>query len=63
LTVGNLLAELQLKILWEELLPRHPVIELVGPARQHEDRHRLQSRHFAECDHVGAKDRQSLPRV
>jgi cytochrome P450 len=29
--VGNRLAELQLKILWEELLPRHPVIEVLGP--------------------------------
>ena len=28
--VGNRLAELQLKILWEELLPRFPVIEVVG---------------------------------
>jgi cytochrome P450 len=32
--VGNRLAELQLKILWEELLARFPVIEVVGePAR------------------------------
>jgi cytochrome P450 len=30
--VGNRLAELQLRILWEELLPRYPVIEVVGPA-------------------------------
>ncbi|HSU04113.1 MAG TPA: cytochrome P450 [Acetobacteraceae bacterium] len=29
--VGNRLAELQLRILWEELLPRYPVIEVVGP--------------------------------
>ncbi len=29
--VGNRLAELQLKILWEEILKRFPVIELVGP--------------------------------
>jgi cytochrome P450 len=29
--VGNRLAELQLRILWEELLPRHPVIEVLGP--------------------------------
>jgi cytochrome P450 len=28
--VGNRLAELQLKILWEEILARFPVIELVG---------------------------------
>ena len=28
--VGNRLAELQLKILWEELLPRHPVVEVTG---------------------------------
>lgn len=28
--VGNRLAELQLKILWEEMLPRFPVIELAG---------------------------------
>jgi cytochrome P450 len=28
--VGNRLAELQLKILWEEMLPRFPVIELMG---------------------------------
>jgi cytochrome P450 len=28
--VGNRLAELQLKILWEELLARFPVIEVVG---------------------------------
>jgi cytochrome P450 len=32
--VGNRLAELQLRILWEELLPRFPVIEVVGPARR-----------------------------
>ena len=29
--VGNRLAELQLKILWEELLQRFPAIEVVGP--------------------------------
>jgi len=29
--VGSRIAELQLKILWEELLPRFPVIEVVGP--------------------------------
>jgi cytochrome P450 len=28
--VGNRLAELQLRVLWEELLPRFPVIEVVG---------------------------------
>ena len=28
--VGNRLAELQLKILWEEILQRFPVIELAG---------------------------------
>jgi cytochrome P450 len=29
--VGNRLAELQLKILWEEILKRFPVIEVMGP--------------------------------
>jgi len=29
--VGNRLAELQLKILWEELLQRFPTIEVMGP--------------------------------
>jgi cytochrome P450 len=29
--VGNRLAELQLKILWQEILARFPVIEVVGP--------------------------------
>ena len=29
--VGNRLAELQLKILWEEILQRFPRIEVVGP--------------------------------
>ncbi len=29
--VGNRLAEMQLKILWEEILKRFPVIEVVGP--------------------------------
>ena len=28
--VGNRLAEMQLKILWEEILPRFPVIEIMG---------------------------------
>jgi len=28
--VGNRLAELQLRILWEELLPRYPVVEVMG---------------------------------
>jgi cytochrome P450 len=28
--VGNRLAEMQLQILWEELLKRHPVVEVVG---------------------------------
>ena len=32
--VGNRLAELQLKILWQELLPRFPVIEVVGPPQR-----------------------------
>jgi cytochrome P450 len=32
--VGNRLAELQLRILWEELLPRYPVIEVMGPAHR-----------------------------
>jgi cytochrome P450 len=32
--VGNRLAELQLRILWEELLPRHPVIEVLRPPRR-----------------------------
>jgi len=32
--VGNRLAELQLRILWEEILPRYPVIEVVGEARR-----------------------------
>jgi cytochrome P450 len=32
--VGNRLAELQLRILWEEILPRFPVIEVVGEARR-----------------------------
>ncbi len=30
--VGNRLAELQLKIVWEEILKRFPTIEVVGPA-------------------------------
>ena len=30
--VGNRLAELQLKVLWEEILQRFPTIEVVGPA-------------------------------
>ena len=29
--VGNRLAEMQLRILWEEILPRFPVIEVLGP--------------------------------
>ncbi|MBV9861102.1 MAG: cytochrome P450 [Alphaproteobacteria bacterium] len=29
--VGNRLAELQLRVLWEELLPRFPAIEVMGP--------------------------------
>ena len=29
--VGNRLAEMQLKILWEEILKRFPVIEVIGP--------------------------------
>ena len=32
--VGNRLAEMQLKILWEEILPRFPVIEVVGPPKR-----------------------------
>src|SRR5579862_9559623 len=32
--VGNRLAELQLKILWEELLPRFPAIEVIGPPQR-----------------------------
>lgn len=32
--VGNRLAELQLRILWEEILPRFPVIEVMGPPRR-----------------------------
>ena len=28
--MGNRLAEMQLKILWEEILPRFPVIEIMG---------------------------------
>ncbi|HEX3537259.1 MAG TPA: cytochrome P450 [Stellaceae bacterium] len=32
--VGNRLAELQLRVLWEELLPRYPVVEVVGPAKR-----------------------------
>ena len=32
--VGNRLAELQLRILWEELLLRFPVIEVMGPPRR-----------------------------
>ena len=32
--VGNRLAELQLKILWEEILRRFPKIEVVGPAQR-----------------------------
>jgi cytochrome P450 len=32
--VGNRLAEMQLKILWEEILRRFPVIEVVGPPKR-----------------------------
>jgi len=32
--VGNRLAELQLRILWEEILPRFPRIEVVGPVQR-----------------------------
>ncbi|MBO0711541.1 MAG: cytochrome P450 [Acetobacteraceae bacterium] len=32
--VGNRLAELQLKIMWEEILKRFPLIEVVGPAKR-----------------------------
>ena len=32
--VGNRLAEMQLRILWQELLPRFPVIEVVGPPQR-----------------------------
>ena len=32
--VGNRLAEMQLRILWEELLPRFPVIEVVGEPKR-----------------------------
>jgi cytochrome P450 len=32
--VGNRLAELQLKIIWEEILARFPRIEIVGPAKR-----------------------------
>src|SRR5580693_5811018 len=32
--VGNRLAELQLRILWEELMQRYPVIEVMGPAKR-----------------------------
>jgi cytochrome P450 len=32
--VGNRLAELQLRILWEEVLPRFPLIEVVGEAKR-----------------------------
>jgi cytochrome P450 len=32
--VGNRLAELQLKIIWEEILARFPVIQLVGPPKR-----------------------------
>ncbi|HZU88545.1 MAG TPA: cytochrome P450, partial [Stellaceae bacterium] len=32
--VGNRLAELQLRILWEEIMQRCPVIEVVGPAQR-----------------------------
>jgi cytochrome P450 len=32
--VGNRLAELQLRILWEEILERYPTIEVMGPPRR-----------------------------
>ena len=32
--VGNRLAELQLKIVWEEILKRFPVIEVVGEPKR-----------------------------
>ena len=32
--VGNRLAELQLRVLWEELLPRFPVIEVLGQPKR-----------------------------
>ena len=32
--VGNRLAEMQIKILWEEMLKRFPVIEVVGPPKR-----------------------------
>jgi cytochrome P450 len=32
--VGNRLAELQLRILWEEIMQRYPVIEVMGPAER-----------------------------
>ena len=32
--VGNRLAELQLRILWEEIVQRYPVIEVVGPPQR-----------------------------
>ena len=32
--LGNRLAEMQLRILWEEILPRFPVIEVVGPPQR-----------------------------
>jgi len=32
--VGNRLAEMQLRIVWEELLKRHPNIEVVAPPKR-----------------------------
>jgi cytochrome P450 len=32
--VGNRLAELQLTILWEEIMKRYPLIEVMGPAKR-----------------------------
>jgi len=32
--VGNRLAELQLRILWEEIMARYPEIEVMGPAKR-----------------------------
>jgi cytochrome P450 len=32
--LGNRLAELQLQIIWEEILKRFPTVEVVGPPRR-----------------------------
>ena len=59
--VGNRLAELQLRILWEEILPRFPVIEVVGPARR--DLFQLHPRHpLAAGAHPGLKSEDGRPR-